>query len=228
MDQASVPLSYNLLKEITNDFSEDRKIGSGTYERVYKGVHKDGKTIAVEMLYDMPGLDDVHFKREFNNLKSLHHGNIVRLVGYCHEIRQEYVEFNGNMVAADKLHRALCFEYAHNGSLHENLFDEHNGHDWYTRYGIIKGICNGLKYLHEELKSPMYHLDIKPTNILLDENMLPKVADFGLSRLFGEEQTKITISSIGTHGYLPPEYIEQHVISNKFDIFSLGLVIIKS
>ena len=76
--------------------------------------------------------------------------------------------------------------------------DEHHGQDWNTRYVIIKGICNGLKYLHEDLEDPMYHLDLKPANILLDENMEPKIADFGLSRLFGEERTRITTSSIGT------------------------------
>ena len=70
--------------------------------------------------------------------------------------------------------------------------DAFNGHDWLTRYRIIKGICNGLKYLHQELKPPMYHLDLKPANVLLGENMLPKMTDFGLSRLFGEEQTRIT------------------------------------
>jgi len=66
------------------------------------------------------------------------------------------------------------------------------------RYAIIKGICNGLKYLHEELKSPIYHLDLKPANILMDENMMPKICDFGLSRFFGEESTQITRSCIGT------------------------------
>jgi serine/threonine protein kinase len=76
--------------------------------------------------------------------------------------------------------------------------DEYSGHDWCTRYGIIMGICNGLDYLHNKLEPPMYHLDLKPANVLLDENMIPKVADFGLSRLFGQEQTKITKSQIGT------------------------------
>ncbi|KAM0891670.1 hypothetical protein ACQ4PT_026242 [Festuca glaucescens] len=230
MDHASVTprrLSYDLLKEITDGFSEERKLGSGGYGKVYKGVHKDGETMAVKLLYDMPGLDDEQFKREFNNLMCLQHHNIVRLVGYCHDTRQEYVQYNGRLVVADKIYRALCFEYAPNRSLHENLSDEYSGIDWRTRYGIIKGVCDGLKYLHHELKPPMYHLDLKPANVLLDENMVPKVADFGLSRLFGEEQTKITLSSMGTRGYLPPEYIEQNVLSNKFDIFSLGVVIIK-
>jgi interleukin-1 receptor-associated kinase 1/coatomer subunit beta' len=77
--------------------------------------------MAVKLLYDMPGLDDEQFKREFNNLMCLQHHNIVRLVGYCHDTRQEYVQYNGRLVVADKIYRALCFEYAPNRSLHENL-----------------------------------------------------------------------------------------------------------
>ena len=72
------------------------------------------------------------------------------------------------------------------------------GLDWQTRYKIIKGTCEGLKYLHEGFKEPIYHLDLKPDNILLDENMTPKLADFGLSKLFSEEQTRVTQSPIGT------------------------------
>jgi serine/threonine protein kinase len=76
--------------------------------------------------------------------------------------------------------------------------DEFNDRNWCTRYAIIKGICEGLEYLHEKLKPPMYHLDLKPANILLDENMSAKIADFGLSRLFLEEKTRKTNSALGT------------------------------
>uniref|UniRef100_A0A8R7R4V6 Protein kinase domain-containing protein n=1 Tax=Triticum urartu TaxID=4572 RepID=A0A8R7R4V6_TRIUA len=180
------------------------------------------------MLYGMPSLDDndKNFDKEFHNLTCLQHPNIVRLVGFCHETQREYVPYRGKMVLADMTKRALCFEYMHNGSLDKFISDESTGLDWDTRYAIIKGICEGLKYLHEELQPPIFHLDLKPANVLLDENMVPKIADFGLSRFYGEG-TGITTSSIGTIGYLPPEFINRHVISNKLDIFSLGVVIIK-
>lgn len=122
----------------------------------------------------------------------------MRLVGYCHETQREYPSYNGKIVPAEGTKRALCFEYMHNGSLDSFISDESHGHDWWTRYSIIKGICKGLKYLHEELESPMYHLDLKPGNVLLDENMVPKIADFGLSRLFVEEETQMPKTSVGT------------------------------
>ncbi|KAE8807320.1 Cysteine-rich receptor-like protein kinase 41 [Hordeum vulgare] len=81
-------MPFDLLREVTNDFSEERKLGSGSFGKVYKGVHQDGVKIAVKMLYDMPGLDDELFQNEFKNLTRLRHQNIVRLVGYCHDIQE--------------------------------------------------------------------------------------------------------------------------------------------
>ncbi|CAL5090456.1 unnamed protein product [Urochloa decumbens] len=220
-------IRFHLLKKITNGFSKERIIGSGACGQVFMGMHEDGEKIAVKMLYDMPWLEEEQFQNELNNLVRLQHQNIVKFVSYCYEIQKKFVKYNGKLVLADKINRLLCFEYMQNGNLGNYLSDEYHGLDWHTRYAIIKGICMGLKYLHEELKPPIYHLDLKPANVLLDENMVPKIADFGLSRLFGEEQTRITKSSMGTLGYLPPEYIERNLISKKFDIFSLGVVIIK-
>ncbi|XP_048547394.1 putative cysteine-rich receptor-like protein kinase 39 [Triticum urartu] len=146
----------------------------------------------------MPGHDDVQFDKEFYNLVNLQHQNIVELVGYCHETRQEYLPYNKPKVLANVTKRALCFEYMENGSLSDCLSDEFKGHGWRNRYAIIKGISNGLKYLHEELKTPIFHLDLKPANILLDKKMIPKIADFGLSRFFMEDKSYSTDSPIGT------------------------------
>ncbi|RCV38811.1 hypothetical protein SETIT_8G171900v2 [Setaria italica] len=220
-------IPFHLLQEITDCFSDERKLGSGGFGKVYMGVHNDGEKIAVKMLHYMLGFEEEQFLKEFNNLARLQHPNIVRLVGYCYDVQKNIVEYEGRLVFAERIYRALCFEYMHHGSLDKYVSDEYPGLDWNTRYTLIKGICKGLEYLHEELKPPMYHLDLKPANILLGKNMLPKIADFGLSRFFGEEQTHITKSSIGTRGYLPPEYIERNIVSRKFDIFSLGVIIIK-
>uniref|UniRef100_A0A453MVM6 Protein kinase domain-containing protein n=2 Tax=Aegilops tauschii subsp. strangulata TaxID=200361 RepID=A0A453MVM6_AEGTS len=231
MDRARVaprPLPFHLLEEITDGFSEERKLGAGAYGSVYKGQHKNGEIIAIKKLHSMPKLNNQQFQKEYLNLATLQHQNIVRLVGYCHETRGEYIEFNGRTIFAENQHMALCFEYMCNGSLDNCLQDESSGHDWKTRYKIIKGICKGLKYLHEELNPPIYHLDLKPANILLDEQMNPKIADFGLSKFFGDERTRVSASAIGTIGYLPPEYINCSLVSNKLDVFSLGVIIIKT
>nr|XP_051209203.1 probable serine/threonine-protein kinase PBL17 [Lolium perenne] len=221
-------MSLHLLEEITDRFSKHRKLGGGAYGDVYLGERKDGVKIAVKVLKDVLDLNDEQFEKEYRNLAILEHKNVVRLVGSCNETKGEYVPHNGRTVFAEKARRMLCFEYMCNGSLDTFIYDESNACNWHTRYGVIKGICEGLEYLHEKLKpDPMCHLDLKPANILLDENMSPKIADFGVSRLFLEEKTKKTNSGLGTLGYIPPEYINGGLISTKFDIFSLGVLIIK-
>ncbi|GJN34983.1 hypothetical protein PR202_gb23703 [Eleusine coracana subsp. coracana] len=105
--------------------------------------------------------------------------------------------------------------------------DEFHGHGWHIRYKIVKGTCEGLNYLHNGLKEPIYHLDLRPENILVDENMVPKLADFGWLDIFGEELHKMTNNSLRTLGHYPPEYVKEQIISEKFDVFSLGVVIIK-
>lgn len=219
-------IPYKLIKQITNDFNEERIIGSGGFGTVYKGVYEDGREIAVKVLHNISGVDDKEFHKEFDNLRGLKHPNIVELVGFCHEWEKEVAVFEGKQVTAERLCMALCFEYVDKGSLNKLISDENTGFNWHTRYKIIKGICVGLQYLREG-EHPIMHFDLKPDNILLDENMSPKIADFGLSKLFGEENTKKTMSSAGTCGYWPPEYIKHQIISREFDIFSLGVIIVK-
>ncbi|KAM0924348.1 hypothetical protein ACQ4PT_004972 [Festuca glaucescens] len=152
------------------------------------------------------------------------HQNVVELVGYCSEEEEELVEVHGKQVTAVRIHLALCFEYVHNGNLEKYISDERMQFDWHTRYKIISGICQGLKYLHDKL---IVHCDLKPSNILLDKNNMAKIADFGISKLFGEENTKKTMSFLGTSGYQPPEFINRRIISREFDIYSLGVIIVK-
>ncbi|XP_048554034.1 uncharacterized protein LOC125535013 isoform X3 [Triticum urartu] len=220
-------MPWSLLEEITDDFSEARLIGQGAHGIVYKGVDKDGHAIAVKMLHGYPF--DMEIKQVIATIPKVHHPNIVQLIGYCHEIEQVVVEYNGKIVIADKIHNGLCFEYLPNGSLTTYITpdDVDSGLDWQTRYRIIKGTCDGLKYLHEGLKSPIIHMDLNPSHILMDENMTPKIAGFGSARLFGVENTNRTMSVLGTRGYIPPEFIEKQVISKEFGIFGLGIIILK-
>ncbi|KAG2561437.1 putative disease resistance protein RGA3 isoform X2 [Panicum virgatum] len=220
-------ISFEILREITDGFSEERKLGQGAFGVVYKGVTRNGDEVAVKKLVN-PGLNFKQLKNEFYNLTKLNHQNIVQVLGYCFETEQEpFILPDGSKVFVEEIHVALCLEYMHNGSLQRHLSDEFSGLEWHTRFKIIKGTCEGLKYIHEELEEPIYHLDLKPDNILLDKDMVPKIADFGLSRIFGNEPARTAHGSYGTQGYQPPEYIDRGEISRKFDIFSLGVVMIR-
>ncbi|CAN6373198.1 unnamed protein product, partial [Urochloa humidicola] len=108
--------------------------------------------------------------------------NIVRCLGYCFDAQGELVPYNGKCVLGETRRRLLCFEYLPNKSLHDYLKDGSHGHEWATRYQLIEGICQGVRYLHGVQR--INHLDLKPENILLSADMVPKIADFGLSRRF--------------------------------------------
>lgn len=217
------------LSEITDGFSNERKLGSGAFGVVYKGILQDGQEIAVKKLGEnSPVTPDKQFQNEVGNLMAIQHENIVKLIGFCYETQKKVVEHNGRYILADTIESLLCYEYVQKGSLEKYLFDKSHGIDWDTRFKIIKGICRGLHFLHKELDSPIVHMDLKPDNILLDDNMEPKIADFGLSRLFGQEQTRMnTQNVVGAYGYMAPEYLYRGEISTQSDIYSLGLLIIE-
>ncbi|XP_048566336.1 cysteine-rich receptor-like protein kinase 7 isoform X2 [Triticum urartu] len=221
-------LSYQFIKQVTNDYDQELVVGSGTFGTVYKGICENRQEIAVKVLRNIIEIDNKDFQKEFQNLRRLKHQNVVRLLGFCNETEKVLVACNRNQVVADKMHKALVFEYVRNGSL-GNHISAHgcSGFIWHIHYKIIKGICLGLNYLQNGFELSIWHLDLKPENILLGKNMIPKIADFGLSRLLGDENTRKTINAVGTRGYLPPEYIDQGPLSKKFDIFSLGVIIAK-
>ncbi|KAM0924030.1 hypothetical protein ACQ4PT_005153 [Festuca glaucescens] len=203
-------------------------LGEGGYGVVYKGILRSGKIIAVKKLFEMR-LREATYQKEVGYLMTIKHQNIVRLIGYCAESSWKAIEeptWSGKYVLAEMPKRFLCFEYISNKSLDKHISDESLGLEWSMRYEIIKGICNGLHFLHDQCR--IVHLDLKPENILMDPTMTPKIADFGLSRIFGEKQTRIiTDSHEGTCGYMAPEYINQGIVSNKTDIFSLGVIFIE-
>uniref|UniRef100_A0ACD5WAN7 Uncharacterized protein n=1 Tax=Avena sativa TaxID=4498 RepID=A0ACD5WAN7_AVESA len=220
-------LPLDFLRSSTDQFSKERIIGTGAFGTVYRGTMPDGQTIAVKKLAENAPLPrDRAFTNEVQNIMALQHDNIVKLVGYCHEGQKKVVLNNGRYIVADVYESLLCYEYLAKGSLQKNLFEGHSNMAWHTRFKIIKGICNGLLFLH---RIPIIHMDLKPENILLDHNMMPKIADFGLSRLFGQEQTRAnTQNVVGSYGYIAPEYLYRGEISTQSDIYSLGLLIIET
>ncbi|CAO2146692.1 unnamed protein product [Urochloa humidicola] len=220
-------VKLELLRRITNNFPEAQKVGSGGYGDVYRASY-NGEKIAVKKFHqDVGRLDDKEFDNEVLNLREIQHQNIVRLLGYCYVSHHMFVDYNGVIVRVEHIERLLCFEYMEGGSLEKHISDDSCDLDWRTSFKIIRGICEGLNHLHTTKGKPIYHLDLKPANILLDKNKTAKIGDLGLSNLAASNKTHRTGVVKGTKGYMPPEYINDGVVSNKFDVFSLGVIIIK-
>ncbi|KAH9794213.1 Receptor-like serine/threonine-protein kinase [Citrus sinensis] len=189
-----------------------RKIlGKGGFGSVFEGTQTDGTKVAVKRL---EGIGEINksFLAEVKTIGSIHHLNLLRLIGFCTE----------------KSHNLLVYEYMPNGSLDRWLFQRSDEFmlDWQQRKKIILDIAKGLTYLHEDCRQKILHLDIKPQNILLDDNFNAKVADFGLSKLIDRDQSQVVTTMRGTPGYLAPEWLSS-VITEKVDIYSFGVVMLE-
>ncbi|KAM3215249.1 hypothetical protein ACQJBY_067308 [Aegilops geniculata] len=218
-------LSLSLLKDITENFSEDREIGHGGFATVYKGVLPNGN-VAVKRIKSSHSIKETLFYREVDSLLNIEHENVVRFLGFCASTDQIALRIEGlkERIYAEVRERILCFEYISNGSLRKYITDELRGLEWNTRYKIIRGICEGLYHLHKEKQ--IFHMDMKPDNILLDNDMVPKITDFGLSRLDEMTQT-MSKDRLGSQGYCAPEYWSQGKMSFKSDMYGLGVIIIE-
>ncbi|KAJ1274532.1 hypothetical protein BS78_05G069800 [Paspalum vaginatum] len=217
------PVPLAVLKAITDNFSDDKKIGNGGFATVYKGQLRNG-TIAVKKLSQTVDVDENRFLQEARSLMKVKHKNIVRFLGYCAEAQGKMLNHEGKNILADMRQWLFCFEFLPKGGLDKYITDASHGLEWKIRYQIIKGICEGLHYLHQ---NNIVHLDLKPANILLTDSMVPKIADFGLSRCLDENQSQlITSKLIGSRRYLAPESYSG-VISFKSDIYSLGIIIME-
>ncbi|KAI4986230.1 hypothetical protein ZWY2020_018860 [Hordeum vulgare] len=199
-------LPFALLKKITNDFSEEREIGHGGFRTVYKGVLQNGN-VDVKRIMNNYTIDEKLFYREVN------HKNVVRFLGFCANTEQVAIKIEGKReyIYAEVRERLLCFEYISNGNIQNYITDELRGLEWNVRSQIIKDICEGLHHLHME--NHIIHMDLKPANILLDHHMVPKVTDFGLSRI---DEKNPDNSFLPIYGRM-----------SKSDIYSLGVIIVE-
>ncbi|GJV85775.1 putative receptor-like protein kinase [Tanacetum coccineum] len=210
----SLQYSFSLVKSATNDFAEDNKLGQGGFGAVYKGKLGDGQEIAVKRLAKDSGQGDLEFKNEVLLVAKLQHRNLVRFLGFSIEGSE----------------RLLIYEFLPNASLDQFIFDPSKRTllDWEKRYRIIKGIAKGLLYLHEDSRLRIIHRDMKASNVLLDAEMNPKIADFGMARLFNPEETQADTNRIvGTYGYMAPEYAMHGQFSVKSDVFSFGVLVLE-
>ncbi|KAL3497381.1 hypothetical protein ACH5RR_040113 [Cinchona calisaya] len=211
LSRMPVRFSYHDLQTATNNFS--LKLGQGGFGSVYHGVLLDGTQLAVKKLESIRQ-GKKEFRAEVSTIGSIHHLHLVRLKGFCAE---------GN-------HRLLVYEYMANGSLDRWLFRKDKGEfilDWEMRYSIALGTARSLAYLHQDCDAKIVHCDIKPENILLDDQFLAKVSDFGLAKLMTEGQNYAFTTLRGTRGYLAPEWITNYAISEKSDVYSFGMVLLE-
>uniref|UniRef100_A0A8R7JVK0 Receptor-like serine/threonine-protein kinase n=1 Tax=Triticum urartu TaxID=4572 RepID=A0A8R7JVK0_TRIUA len=200
--------SFQKLRECTQGFS--KKLGEGGFGSVYEGKLGEERVAVKRLEGARQGMKE--FLAEVETIGSIEHINLVRLIGFC----------------AQKSQRLLVYEYMPRGSLDRWIHYCHNNAplDWRTRCRIILDIAKGLCYLHEGCRRKIVHLDIKPQNILLDENFNAKVADFGLSKLIDRDQSKVMTEIRGTPGYLAPEWLTLQ-ITEKVDVYSFGVVVME-
>ncbi|XP_027362453.1 putative receptor-like protein kinase At4g00960 [Abrus precatorius] len=205
--------SYETLIAATKNFYILNKLGEGGFGPVYKGKLNDGREIAVKRLSQRSNQQKTQFINEAKLLGRVQHRNVVNLYGYC-------------IHGSEKL---LVYEYVPRQSLDKLLFrsDKRAVLDWKRGFEIMSGVGRGLLYLHEDAPNCITHRDIKASNILLDQNWVPKIADFGLARLFPQHQTHGFTRVAGTNGYMAPEYLMHGHLSVKADVFSYGVFVLE-
>ncbi|KAJ9671908.1 hypothetical protein PVL29_025526 [Vitis rotundifolia] len=214
-EHLELPLfDLDILLNATNNFSSDNKLGEGGFGPVYKGILQEGQEIAVKMLSKTSRQGLKEFKNEVDSIAKLQHRNLVKLLGCCIHGRE----------------RMLIYEYMPNKSLDRFIFDQMRSWvlDWPKRFLIINGIARGLLYLHQDSRLRIIHRDLKAENILLDDEMTPKISDFGIARSFGGNETEAsTTRVVGTLGYMSPEYASEGLYSTKSDVFSFGVLVLE-
>ncbi|XVF38486.1 hypothetical protein REPUB_Repub20aG0106300 [Reevesia pubescens] len=211
----SLQFNLSIVKAATNDFHDANRLGQGGFGSVYKGKLQNGQEIAVKRLSRHSSQGELEFQNEISLLAKLQHRNLVRLLGFCLEGTE----------------RILLYELVSNGSLDQFIFDsiKRGQLNWEMCYKIICGIARGILYLHEDSCLRIVHRDLKASNVLLDEEMNPKISDFGMARLFSLNQIQgNTCRTVGTYGYMAPEYALHGQFSVKSDVFSFGVLLLET
>ncbi|XP_023644442.1 LEAF RUST 10 DISEASE-RESISTANCE LOCUS RECEPTOR-LIKE PROTEIN KINASE-like 2.5 [Capsella rubella] len=204
--------SYVQVEKITKSFAE--VVGKGGFGTVYRGILRDGRSVAVKILKDSQGNGE-DFINEVASMSKTSHVNIVTLLGFCSE----------------GINRAIIYEFMENGSLDKFISSKRSSViDWGELYRIALGVARGLEYLHHGCRTRIVHFDIKPQNVLLDDNLCPKVSDFGLAKLCEKKESILSLlDTRGTIGYIAPELFSRMYgrVSHKSDVYSYGMLVLE-
>ncbi|GLT31923.1 hypothetical protein SLA2020_066220 [Shorea laevis] len=213
INKSGLSFKYETLEKATDYFSPSRKIGQGGAGSVYRGVLPNGTTIAVKRLIFNTRQWVDEFFNEVNLIHGIQHKNLVQLLGCSIEGPESL----------------LVYEYVPNRSLDHFIFDDKKTTplSWQQRFNIIVGTAQGLAYLHGGSHVRIIHRDIKSSNILLDEDLTPKIADFGLARCLAPDRTHLSTGVAGTLGYMAPEYLVRGQLSEKADVYSFGVLVLE-
>lgn len=204
--------TYEELVRATDGFSDANLLGQGGFGYVHRGLLPNGKEIAVKQLKLGSGQGEREFQAEVEIISRVHHKHLVSLVGYC--------------ISGGK--RLLVYEFVPNNTLEFHLHGKDRPTmEWPTRLKIALGAAKGLAYLHEDCHPKIIHRDIKSSNILLDFKFEAKVADFGLAKFTSDNNTHVSTRVMGTFGYLAPEYASSGKLTEKSDVFSLGVMLLE-
>ncbi|CAI9101454.1 OLC1v1038784C1 [Oldenlandia corymbosa var. corymbosa] len=205
--------TFDEVKKYTNNFSAANDLGSGGYGKVYRGVLPNGHLVAIKRAQQGSMQGALEFKTEIELLSRVHHKNVVSLVGFCFDQGEEM----------------LVYEFIPNGTLQDSLSGKSGIRlDWMRRLRIALGAARGIQYLHVHANPPVIHRDIKSNNVLLDDKLNAKVADFGLSKPVGSPgRTHVTTQVKGTMGYMDPEYYMTNKLTEKSDVYSFGVLLLE-
>ncbi|XP_054813354.1 putative receptor-like protein kinase At3g47110 [Prosopis cineraria] len=204
-------ISYFEIQEATNGFDESNILGRGSYGSVFKGKLSSALIVAVKIFKFDSHVMLRSFEKECDILCNAHHHNLVKVISCCSN-----VDF-----------KSLVTEFMPNGSLKKWLYSHNYFLGFLQRLNIMINVATALEYLHHDLLTPIVHCDLKPSNILLDDELVAHVSDFGISELLDKEESKTNTETIPTIDYVAPEYGSFGVVSTKVDVYSCGIMLLE-